>query len=83
MLHNLSAEMARKNIDNKAVAEVLGCNNKTVKRKRSGMGDFSVSEARIIRNTFFPGMDLDYLFADDATDDNPGDSDEPDEPKAG
>jgi len=44
MLHNLSAEMARKNIDNKAIAEVLGCNEKTIKRKRNGLGDFSVSE---------------------------------------
>ena len=73
MTHNLSAEMARKRIGRKNIAEALGSSEKTVKRKIDGSSDFSVPEAIKIRDKFFPGMELDYLFANES----------PDEPNAG
>ena len=70
MLRNLLAEIARKKIKHKDVAEAIGVTEKTLRNKLNGMSDFTVPEARAIKDTFFPDLDLEYLFAN--SDDNPG-----------
>ena len=66
MLHNLQAEMARKNIKNKEVADAITVDVKTLKNKISGRTRFFVNEALAIRDTFFPGMTFEYLFEEDS-----------------
>ena len=43
--------------------ELLNCSQKTVSNKLNDVTEFSVSEAMDIRDKFFPGMRLEYLFA--------------------
>lgn len=62
MLSNLMAEMARFNITSKDIKEVLSCTERTVTNKLNGDFEFSVDEAMKIRDTFFPGMRIAYLF---------------------
>lgn len=60
---NLRAEMARFSIRAKDISKLLGVSNTTARKK---MGDnnncFNLNEAFLIRDTFFQGMSLDYLF---------------------
>lgn len=64
MLHNLQAEMARKN---KEVADAITVDVKTLKNKIYGRTRFFVNEALAIRDAFFPGMTFEYLFGEDST----------------
>lgn len=71
---NLEAELARTGIKQKEVANLLKKDPATIstwlKEKRSEEedrckgGGFSVEQAKKLRDEFFPGMSLDYLFAD-------------------
>ena len=63
MLSNLKAEMARADVKLCAVAEVIGKGERTVRERIKGNGYFSVPEAIAVRDTFFPGISLEYLFA--------------------
>lgn len=65
MLHNLEAEMARRNIKKKEIAEALGISERTLRNKLSGISDFTLPEATKIKDKFFPSLDLQYLFAKD------------------
>lgn len=67
MLHNLQAEMARKNLKNKEVADSIKVDVKTLNNKISGRTRFFVNEALAIRDSFFPGMTFEYLFEEDST----------------
>ena len=62
-MSNLAAEMARNGISNADLQSVLGCTDKTVRNKMAGATEFSVGEAMRIRDTFFPGLRIEYLFA--------------------
>ncbi len=62
-MRNLSAEMARYGVSNMDIQSLLGCSSKTVTNKLSDNTAFSVSEAIKIRDTFFPGLRIEYLFA--------------------
>lgn len=62
-MKNLSAEMARYGISNADIQSLLGCSNKTVTNKLTDSTTFSVNEAIKIRDTFFPGLRIEYLFA--------------------
>ena len=62
-MRNLSAEMARYGGSNMDIQSLLGCSSKTVTNKLSDNTAFSVSEAIKIRDTFFPGLRIEYLFA--------------------
>lgn len=64
MKHNLLAEMARMGVVAKDISEALCLNEKTVRNKISGTTAFTVPEAMKIRDTFFSGMKIEYLFAD-------------------
>lgn len=61
---NLLAEMARYGVKVADIQELIACTDKTVRNKISGTTDFSVHEAIVIRDFFFPGMRIEYLFSD-------------------
>ena len=64
-MKNLSAEMARFGVSNGDLQALLGCSAKTVSNKINGATDFTAPELFKIRDTFFPGLRLEYLFAED------------------
>lgn len=63
MLSNLKAEMARADVTIPAIAGVIKRSDRTVRERIKGHGCFSMPDAMAVRDTFFPGMDLEYLFA--------------------
>lgn len=62
-MQNLAAEMARMGVTNADIQKILDCSAKTVTNKLSDVTAFTVPEAFAIRDTFFPGFRLEYLFA--------------------
>ena len=65
---NLNAEMARKNIK---ILDLMNATKKSrpgVSNNLNGRGRFSIDEAFAIRDSLFPDLTIDYLFA---TDDDP------------
>ena len=62
MFNNLNAEMARKKLTIKALAEKTGMNYESLKNKLSGVTEFKRSEMLSIKSEF-PECSLDYLFA--------------------
>lgn len=69
-MRNLSAEMARFGVSNADLQDLLCCASKTISNKLADTTEFSVSEAMKIRDKFFPGMRLEYLFATEARQDS-------------
>lgn len=65
---NLIGEMAKRKVKNEAIAQELGIHRNSVYNKLNGESSFSVDEAIQIRDTFFPGYDIKYLFQIDNTD---------------
>lgn len=61
MLGNMVFELRRKNITNKAVAELIGSTEKTVVNKLNGSSEFTVSEAMAINVNLLPEFRLSYL----------------------
>ena len=64
-MNNLKAEMARHGVTEKNIQDLLNCSANTVRNKMSGATEFSFSECIKIRNVFFEGYRLEYLFAQD------------------
>lgn len=62
MLANLKFEMGRKSITNQMIANELGLRIQAVILKVNGKTEFKFSEAAKVRDKFFPGMRLEYLF---------------------
>lgn len=62
MYPNLEAEMARNNVRNEDIAKAIKKDERTIRNKRSGVTDFTWNETLIIRNVFFPSLQLEYLF---------------------
>jgi hypothetical protein len=63
MYRNLEAEMARKGLSKREVAEGIGMNRyPTFIEKMNGNYKFKLDEAVAIRDNFFPDLTLDYLF---------------------
>ena len=69
-MRNLSAEMARYGVSNNDIQSLLSCTDKTVRNKLNGVTEFSFGEAMKIRDTFFPGIRLEYLFSQEPGDDS-------------
>jgi plasmid maintenance system antidote protein VapI len=64
MYPNLRAEMARYGIKTKDIAEALGISPKSVNNKMTGRHKgFRLDEAFKIKDTFFPGISIEDLFA--------------------
>lgn len=64
MFYNLNAEMARKKMTIKALAEKTGIGYESLKNKMSGATEFKRSEMILIKAEFSV-CSLDYLFATD------------------
>ena len=62
VFNNLNAEMARKKVSIKALAEATGINYESLKNKMSGTTEFKRNEMIQIKKEF-PDCSLDYLFA--------------------
>ena len=60
---NLMAEMAREGITAEKMAEKIGINVATMSAKINYEGRMKLHEAVKIRDCFFPGMAIDYLFS--------------------
>lgn len=63
MLSNLKAEMARADVSIAEIAAFSGKSWRTISDRIKGIGQFPIQEAIKIKDAFFPGMDLEYLFA--------------------
>lgn len=63
MFKNLQAEMVRRNVTTTAIAKAIRRTEKSTSLKLRGKYPITLPEAVAIRDTFFPGMDLDFLFA--------------------
>lgn len=59
---NLRAEMSRQNIGVVEMARTLGWNRDTLTRKLSRRTQINLDEAFLIQQTFFPELDMKYLF---------------------
>lgn len=62
MYANLVNELRNKKITNRVIAELIGCDEKTVFNKLNGKSDFSITEGLMIRHNVLPEFDMDYLF---------------------
>ena len=65
MLNNLKAEMARYGITVPDISRITQKSDKSIRDKITGKSDFSMPEGLAIRNEFFPGLSLEYLFTAD------------------
>lgn len=61
---NLRAEMSRRNIGVVEMARSLGWNRDTLARKLSKRSQINLDEAFLIQRTFFPELDVKYLFTE-------------------
>lgn len=62
MYANLANELRNKKITNRVIAELIGCDEKTVFNKLNGKSDFTITEGLLIRHNVLPEFDMDYLF---------------------
>ena len=68
MYPNLKAEMARNGVRQKQIAEVAGVSERTVFSWLSEHGKPDIRQAIKVKNSLFPSMSVEYLFASDETD---------------
>ena len=64
-MKNLKAEMVRRGLGISDLQHVLGSSEKTVRNKLNGVTEFTIREAIEVRNRYFDGLSLEYLFATD------------------
>lgn len=64
-MKNFRAEMARYGVTTADVRAVLNCTDKTARSKIAGKAELTVGEAFALRDAFFPGIRLEYLYAKD------------------
>lgn len=62
MYRNLEAELKRQGISRGEIATAIGVNIATVSAKLTRPGRLKLDEAIRIQETFFPKMDIKYLF---------------------
>ena len=62
MFPNLAKELKNKGITYRAVADLIGCSEKSVRNKMSGTTDFTLNEVFLINENMFPEYELKYLF---------------------
>ena len=67
MYDNLKKELTKKGISNKALAEFLDVDEKTVQNRFSGKCDWGFKEVLRITQFLLPEYRLEWLFATDAT----------------
>ena len=64
-LDNLEAEMKRKKITRHDIATLLNLSYRTIHSRFNGESDWGYSECVKVRDTYFSGMELSYLFSTD------------------
>lgn len=62
MYQNLRAEITRKGMTIKNVAEEIGITYPTLLSKMKGVHEFTYREVKAIRDCLNPSLDLEYLF---------------------
>ena len=62
MFENLIVELKKKGITFKAVANLIGCSEKTFQNKVYGVTEFTLSEVLSINENLLPEFTLQYLF---------------------
>lgn len=62
MFKNLKAEMGRSSIRAKDFAVALNLREATISAKMKGKSEFTLSEARQIKEIFFSNLSMEYLF---------------------
>lgn len=62
MYRVLKAEILKNNIDLNAMSLLLGIKTDTLRRKLNKDISINLAEAKLIKESFFPTMTLDYLF---------------------
>lgn len=67
MLGNLAAEMSRRGLSATDLSRVTGKTVRSMQNKVAGRYEFTMQEAKTIRDAFFIGMDLEYLFTQTGT----------------
>lgn len=67
-LNNLEAEMKRKKISRSDIARTLGISYRTIHSRFNGETEWGYSECVQVRDTYFPNMELSYLFETVKTD---------------
>lgn len=70
MLKNLKGEMAKNGITAHDIGSVIEKSERTVRDKIGGISFFDFPEAVAIRDKFFPGLRLEYLFYNSQEDQN-------------
>lgn len=63
MLSNLERIRKQKKVSLVDIADLLEVRYQTVSDKINGISDFKFGEALIIKNTFFPEYEIEYLFS--------------------
>ena len=61
-IENLEAEMKRNKISRSNIAHTLGLSYRTIHSRFNGESEWTYSECVKVRDTYFPDMDLTYLF---------------------
>ena len=69
MLKNLKAEMERHDVTVDDIRLLINKTDRCVRDKVNGKTGFTFSEALKIRDAFFSGMSLEYLFASNGVSD--------------
>lgn len=59
---NLEAEMKRNKISRNDIANLLGLSYRTIHSRFNGESQWGYSECVKVRDTYFPSMELSYLF---------------------
>lgn len=61
-LQNLEAEMKRHGIKRQDIAELINVSYRTVHSRFNGETPWQYAECVLVRDTYFPNMELSYLF---------------------
>lgn len=59
----LVGEIAKRGIEKRLIADAMGISYRAFYNKMTGITEFTWHEVRKIQETFFPEMDLKYLFS--------------------
>lgn len=62
---NLRGEMAKRKISIEMISELIGVHRNSVANKLNGDSAFSIEQAMLIQENFFPDLELKYLFGRD------------------
>lgn len=62
---NLRGEMAKRKVSIESISELLKIHRNSVANKLNGNSAFSIEQAMLIQETFFPDLEMKYLFSKD------------------